>query len=289
MGVGVVVGSPAEKGGIQKGDLLRAVDDEPVGPGSQHVTPDEVAVLLRGDVDTEVTLTIAGRLRDHDLNLQRAPLSTQSVRSKLVKASGSTSEKGEQRTVGVIKVPSFSKNAAASVKGAAQGLIDQGAQALIIDLRGNVGGYFPAGVDLAKELLGADQSIVSVNDRNGAGTEYRTETLGAIPDVPLVLLVDRNTASAAEVFAAALQENGRAQIVGEQTYGKGLVQTIARLQDGSALVVTVATYKTPQGNDINKIGIEPDVVVKCAPTDDVKCVPLSFFGGKVFKDVDVEM
>ena len=97
-------------------------------------------------------------------------------------------------------------------------------------------------------------------------------------DVPLILLVDRNTASAAEVFTAALQENARALVVGEKTYGKGLVQTIARLQDGSALVVTVARYETPLGRDINRVGIQPDVVVKCAPLDDLECVPQSLFG-----------
>mmetsp|Transcript_405 Transcript_405/g.760 ORF Transcript_405/g.760 Transcript_405/m.760 type:complete len:122 (+) Transcript_405:49-414(+) len=115
------------------------------------------------------------------------------------------------------------------------------------------------------------------------------ETDESIPDVPLVLLVDKNTASAAEVFAAALQDNGRAQIVGEQTYGKGLVQTIARLQDGSALVVTVATYKTPLDRNINQIGIQPDVRVSCKVAEDVKCVPLQLFGGKIFKPVDVKI
>merc|ERR1712216_27769 len=182
---------------------------------------------------------------------------------KLVQTNGRAQERGEPRMVGVIKLPVFAKNTPTQVKGAVVGLIKEGAQALIIDLRGNVGGYFPAGVDLAKELLPSESMIVSVNDRNGAGTEYRTDAIGSVLEIPVVLLVDHNTASAAEVFAAALQENGRAQVVGEQTYGKGLVQTIARLQDGSALVVTVATYKTPLGNDINKVGIQPDVSVSC--------------------------
>merc|ERR1712216_656451 len=107
---------------------------------------------------------------------------------KLVQTNGRAQERGEPRMVGVIKLPVFAKNTPTQVKGAVVGLIKEGAQALIIDLRGNVGGYFPAGVDLAKELLPSESMIVSVNDRNGAGTEYRTDAIGSVLEIPGVLL-----------------------------------------------------------------------------------------------------
>jgi len=147
----------------------------------------------------------------------------------------------------------------------------QGAQGVVLDLRGNVGGSFPAAVLLAKELLAQDQTIVYAVDRTGEKSEYRTEAQGAQPVVPLAVLVDKATASAAEVLTAALQENGRAKVVGSTTFGKGLVQTIAPLSDGSALVITVSKYETPLGNNINKVGITPDVpCVRCvaAVTDE---------------------
>lgn len=143
-----------------------------------------------------------------------------------------------------------------------------GADQLVIDLRGNLGGSFETAVAIAGYLLPAGDRVVSVQRRVGAPEEFECVEDGFFPaEMPIRVLVDRNTASAAEVLAAALRENGRAELVGEPTYGKGLVQTVQRLQDGSAVEITVARYLTPNGVSINKRGLEPDVRAPPATAD----------------------
>lgn len=137
---------------------------------------------------------------------------------------------------------------------------------MVVDLRGNTGGSFPAGVELARDLLGAGE-IVRVADAQGVrdilDADY-PHPLIVPSDVPIALLVDKGTASAAEVFAAALHDNGRASIVGDSTYGKARVQTIVELSDGGAVLVSTAKYLTPNGEDIQGVGIVPD---KALPMD----------------------
>eukprot|EP00286_Rhodomonas_abbreviata_P025405 CAMPEP_0181297370 /NCGR_PEP_ID=MMETSP1101-20121128/5203_1 /TAXON_ID=46948 /ORGANISM="Rhodomonas abbreviata, Strain Caron Lab Isolate" /LENGTH=623 /DNA_ID=CAMNT_0023402301 /DNA_START=145 /DNA_END=2016 /DNA_ORIENTATION=- len=261
-----ISGSPAEKAGLKKGDVITKVGSVVVGQkGGGASTPDDCAALLRGTPGTDVTISVKGALRDRQLTLTREVLASRRVSSKLADLQGTQ--------VGVIKIPSFSQDTSAQVVAAGGTLLEKGVAGIVLDLRGNVGGYFPAAVELGRELLPQDMTIVSVRDNAGDTSSYRTEVTGQLSIVPLAVLVDKNTASAAEVLVAALKENARATVVGEPTFGKGLIQTIAKLQDGSALVVTVARYQTPLNNDINKVGITPDVKAECGKDEDVKCIP----------------
>jgi carboxyl-terminal processing protease len=131
-------------------------------------------------------------------------------------------------------------------------------------LRNNPGGYFPAGVDVARLFLKGSRPIVYVVDKNGIQDEIDSGGDGLILNEPLVVLVNKATASASEILAGALQDSGRAKLVGQQTFGKGVVQTVTPLSDGSGLAVTVARYETPAHKNINKIGITPDVKSDCA-------------------------
>lgn len=133
-----------------------------------------------------------------------------------------------------------------------------GVSCRVIDLRDNAGGFFRAGVDTASLFLPAGKSEVSVINKNGVSDSFKTEKDGLDTTNPLFLLVNGNTASASEIMTGALKDNGRATVVGERTFGKGVVQTVSALPDGSGIAVTIARYETPNKIDINKKGIEVD-------------------------------
>lgn len=137
-----------------------------------------------------------------------------------------------------------------------------GATRFVLDLRDNGGGVFPSAVAVARQWLPPARDVVLIADANGVRDSYESDA-GALapPTAPLTVLVNRGTASAAEVLAGALRDNGRAVVAGEPTFGKGLIQTVVPLSDGSALAVTVARYQTPAGDDINKVGIPPDLAL----------------------------
>ena len=208
--------------------------------------------------------------------LKRAVLAQGAVEAR-------AAERADGKRIGVLTVPLFS----APVAGGGGGGTLESMQAalaeeplvsapeLLVDLRGNLGGHFPSGVEAAKLFLPADAMVVATVDRTGKPSPMLTFAPGPYANQgrPTYVLVDRGTASAAEVFAAALQGNRAAKVVGEQTYGKGLVQSIQKLTDNSAVVLTVAKYRTPKGEDINGKGITPNLPVACAPRSDaVACL-----------------
>jgi carboxyl-terminal processing protease len=153
----------------------------------------------------------------------------------------------------------FSANASQEVGQAIKKLQTQGAKAYILDLRNNPGGLLQAGIDIARLWLPEGTIVYTVN-RQGIQDSFTAEG-EALTDAPLVVLVNQGTASASEILAGALQDNGRAILVGEKTFGKGLIQSLFELSDGAGLAVTVAKYETPSHKDIHKLGIVPDQVV----------------------------
>jgi carboxyl-terminal processing protease len=263
--------SPAKTSGIQAGDVFVQVDGTDFAVGA---TPDDVALKLRGPKGSRVGVVMERNGKQLDYILTREPITITAVRSYLSNMSG-------VGKVGVVRIKSFSGTTAKIVSEKLADLKNKGAQAFVIDVRGNPGGLLPGGVDTAALFLEESQPIVFVVDKKGTIDSQSSLSTGPeVDDRPLIVLVDSNTASAAEVFTAALKENQRALIVGEQTFGKGIVQTIRPLTDNhGGVAITVARYETPQHHDINKQGIPVDVSapVDCSKEDATACLKASMF------------
>lgn len=248
--VAPLAGSPADRAGIQPLDRITKIDGTP----TSELTLDEAATRMRGRAGTSVTLTLEREGRDapEEILLVRDRIELNPVYAEL--QSGP-----DNLPLGYIRLSQFSANATAEVTRAIERLEKQGAAAYVLDLRNNPGGLLQAGIEIARLWLDSGTIVYTVNRQGILGS---FEASGqALTDDPLIVLVNKGTASASEILAGALQDNGRAQLVGEKTFGKGLIQSLFDLSDGSGLAVTVAKYETPNHTDINKLGIAPDRVV----------------------------
>ena len=164
-----------------------------------------------------------------------------------------------ENNIGYIRLTQFSANAAQEIAHAVVKLQEKGAESYILDLRNNPGGLLQSGVEVARLWLNEGTVVYTVNRQGTLGSF--DSNASAVTDAPLVVLVNSGTASSSEILAGALQDNERALLVGEKTFGKGLIQSLFELPDGAGLAVTVAKYETPSHKDINKLGIKPDRVV----------------------------
>jgi carboxyl-terminal processing protease len=245
-----IAGSPADKAGIQPLDRILKIDGTP----TSELSLDEAATKMRGPAGTAVILTLGreGRESPQDIELVRDRIALNPVYAEL--QSGP-----ENLPVGYIRLSQFSANATDEVSNAIERLEKQGAAAYILDLRNNPGGLLQAGIEIARLWIDSGTIVYTVNRQGVLGS---FDAYGqALTDDPLIVLVNKGTASASEILAGALQDNGRAKLVGEKTFGKGLIQSLFDLSDGSGLAVTVAKYETPNHTDIHKMGIVPDRVV----------------------------
>lgn len=241
-----VDGSPAAAAHLLPRDRILAIDGIP----TRDLTLDEAASYMRGPVGSAVTLTyVRNDQAPAEVTLVRAVVNLNPVTAKLMQPS-------DQLTVGYIRLSQFNANAVDEVTAAVNQFEQAGANAYILDLRNNPGGLLSAGINLARLWLEAGTVVYTV-DRGGVLDSY--EAYGpALTSDPLIILVNEGTASASEILAGALQDNHRATLVGTTTFGKGLIQSLFDLSDGSGLVVTVAKYETPAHHDINHSGIYPD-------------------------------
>lgn len=243
-----IAGSPAEKAGIQPGDRILEID----GKSTQGFSLDEAAARMRGTIGSLVVLTVShdGQpQKEYDLVRDRIELNPVTTELRTT----------DHHRVGYIRLTQFNANASSEVASAILKLEKQKADSYILDLRNNPGGLLQAGIDIAKLWIQDGTIVYTVNRQGALGTYEATES--ALTSDPLVVLVNPGTASASEILAGALQDNGRAKLIGEKTFGKGLIQSLFDLSDGSGLAVTVARYETPNHHDINKLGITPDEVV----------------------------
>ena len=248
-----IAGSPAEQAGIKPKDRILAID----GVVTDQITIDEAAARMRGPIGTSVTLKVLSQGQEaKEITLVRDRISLNPVTAELRSQPGS-------KPVGYIRLNQFNANAAKELANAIISLEKQGADAYILDLRNNPGGLLQAGIDIARLWLDKGTIVYTVN-RQGIIGSFDT-TGPALTQDPLVVLVNKGTASASEILAGALQDNHRAQLVGEKTFGKGLIQSLFELSNGSGLAVTVAKYETPNHHDINKLGITPDQEVTWQP------------------------
>ncbi len=251
--VAPIAGSPADKAGIQPRDRILEIN----GTLSSTFTLDEAAARMRGGVGTTVTLKIQAKDGEaKSVELIRDRIALNPVYAVLDSQPNSSA-------VGYIRLTQFSANAKTEVESAINRLEAQGAKSYVLDLRNNPGGLLQAGIEIARLWLDEGTVVYTVNRQ---GTLGSFEAGGqALTKAPLVVLVNQGTASASEILAGALQDNGRAKLVGEKTFGKGLIQSLFDLTDGSGLAVTVAKYETPNHHDIHKLGISPDLQVALEP------------------------
>ena len=257
--VDVFAGSPAEKAGLLAGDVLVSVD----GNSTTGKTVDEVAGLVRGESGTKVTVVVQadGTGPERTYEITRADVPLQPVTWTLVPGS----------TTALIRLDQFSNGAADDVVKALRDARKAGAERIVLDLRGNPGGYVNEAVGVASQFL---KSGVVYIERNAAGDQVKHDVSpdGVATDLPLVVLVDGSTASSSEIVSGALQDAGRAKIVGATTYGTGTVLGEFELSDGSALRIGTVEWLTPDGRRIWHEGIAPDVAV-ALPKDVVGVTP----------------
>ncbi|BCX13307.1 MAG: carboxyl-terminal processing protease [Thermosynechococcus sp.] len=245
-------GSPAAQAGIQPRDRILAIDGVPTA----KLSLDEAAERMRGTAGSVVHLLLQrGNEAPQELILHRGHIEINPVTAEVRQVQG--------HTVGYIRLSQFSAMAPTEMRKAIQMLEQQGAEAYILDLRNNPGGLLQAGVEIAQLWLDSGVIVYTV-DRQGI-IDSLNASGGALTHDPLVVLVNSGTASASEILAGALQDHGRARLVGDRTYGKGSIQSLFSLSDGSGLAVTIAHYETPNHHNINKVGIEPDRRVLDAP------------------------
>jgi len=245
-----IAGTPADRAGIQPGDRIVKIHDML----TQQMTLMEAVQRLRGPAGSKVTLTI---LRHESPGPFQVTLTREVVALKPVKLVTL------EQSIGYIKIVSFSEQSGRDLQQAVQTLAKKGVKGVIVDLRGNNGGLFNESIRAAELFLDEGQPIVSTASRHkNEAAHYEATHPGSLVKVPMIVLVNGGSASASEIVAAALQDLKRALIVGSKTYGKGSVQTIIPLKDGSALRLTTARYVTPAGRSIDGVGIQPDLVIR---------------------------
>jgi carboxyl-terminal processing protease len=241
--------TPARDAGLERGDIIRAIDGKPV----EEMTTDEAVARIKGPEGTEVEIGIERDGALQEFTITRATIDLPNLRARMA-----------EDDLGYVRLYGFARGAADQVRSKVDALIDKGVEGIVLDLRDNGGGLFSEAIDVASVFI-ENGKIVLYRERSSPQVTYEAEG-NAFEELPLVVLVNEGTASASEIVAGALQERERAILVGMTTYGKGSVQEVVPLSDQSALKLTTAAYLTPDGNDIDGEGIEPDVEVNAEPS-----------------------
>jgi carboxyl-terminal processing protease len=244
----VFKGSPAEGAGIEVGDTIVSVD----GRSLAGLDSTSATALIKGPEGSEVTVGVRGSKggKVRQAHITRAQISLPVVSSKLETVGG--------KKLGYAHLTSFSEGAHVALRRAVRKLQRQGAEGLVLDLRGNGGGLLEEAVSTASIFLPKGETVVSTDSRSEGHAVYKTAG-GNLPALPIVVLIDRNTASAAEILTAALADDAGAKTVGTRSYGKGVFQQEIDLSNGGALKLTVGEYFTPDGTNLAGKGIHPDV------------------------------
>ena len=241
-----IKGSPAEKAGIQAGDLILTVDGVDYSADEMTIASNKI----KGEEGTTVTIEVLRGTETKKYELKREKVKVNQVEGKVL-----------SNNIGYINFTSFDETTADDFKAKFEELNKQGIKSLIIDLRNNGGGIVDQALQIADYVADKDSVILYEVDKNNKETVKKAKT-DPIINMPIIILTNENTASASEILAGALKDLGKAKTVGTTTYGKGVIQQILKLSDGSGLKVTIEEYQTPNRNKIHKIGIAPDEEVK---------------------------
>ena len=247
----VIIDGPSDRAGLRGDDQISAINDRDVkdiiAGAPLDVQQSRIHKLLRGDPGTKVKLAIVRSKASIDpIVVTRATIKQPSVFAKLLPGD-----------IGYAQLSVFGQNTGSELNAALTRLQNEGAKAYVLDLRYNGGGYLNAAIDVSSKFIPSGP-IVTVRSRAGQNTEYDAENVAVDPR-PLAVLVNAYTASASEITAGAIEDSGVGTLIGTKTFGKGVVQTIFPLRDGSAVKITTARYFTPNGHDINSIGIQPQI------------------------------
>lgn len=240
-------GSPAQKVGLKSGDVIRQVD-------GKDVTGEDLSTVvsrMKGEAGTKVKLTIAreGVQKDMEFSITRAEIESETVSFELLDGN-----------IGYIAISAFEEVTKKQFRDALEQLEQQGEKGLIIDLRDNGGGLLSTAIDMLDRLL-PEGVVVYTMDKRGTKQEYTSDDKESF-DKPVAILVNGNSASASEVFSGAMQDYDKAVLIGTTTFGKGIVQSVFDLSDGTALKLTTSKYYTPKGRNIHETGLKPDVEVE---------------------------
>ncbi len=247
-----IEGSPAEAAGLQAGDIILEVD----GESTQGMTVDELASTIRGPRGTNVTLTVIhpGTELPVDIAIERNRIEVPSVTWRML-----------PDDVALVQLASFAERSSEEMQQALNEVQEEGAQAVILDLRNNPGGLLNEAVGIASQFLEEGTPVLIEEDRADARKVTEARAGGVALDIPLTILVNLNTASSAEIVSGAMQDAGRAQVLGVPTIGTGTVLTTFPLEDGARLLLGTSQWRTPSGRLIRETGIEPDVEVVLPP------------------------
>ncbi len=253
--ISTLAGSPAEEAGILSGDKIDKVD----GISCSDLGLANTASKLRGESGTKVLVQITS-ISDvsKEIDLERRSVDLRPVRTKRLR--------DDSHTIGYLRITQFSESVPDKIEEALQELKDKEVEGVILDLRNNSGGLVSSGIAVAESFL-SEQPIVETKDRNGIKDAIISQK-NTFFDGPMVTLVNKGTASASEILAGSLQDNKRSILMGKQTYGKGLIQSLKSLGEDSGIAITVASYLTPQGNNIQGLGITPDKILDLPEAND---------------------
>lgn len=245
-------GSPAEKAGLEPGDFVYMVD----GKTTSDMTLFEAITTIRGEKGTTVELTIirAGVNEPIILKITRDTVNVPSLESEFVEHDG--------KNIQIISIYQFGDNTLEAFSEAVRNALLERPDGIILDMRENGGGYLDVSVNVLSEFLSEEEKAVIVKKKNSGNEVLYTSGNGKLADIKMVVLVDEGSASASEIVAGALQDYKRAVLIGEKTFGKGSVQELSTLEDGSSLRMTIAKWYTPNDRSIDETGIEPDIKIE---------------------------
>lgn len=238
-------GSPAADAGVVSGTALLSVN----GESPQNLGLEATASRLRGEIGSQVVVTLQSPDGEiEDVTLERRSVDLRPVRTRRLR--------NELHTLGYLRITQFSEGVPQQVNEALNELSDKDIEGLVLDLRNNSGGLVSSGLAVADTFL-SNQPIVETKDRDGISNSI-SSSQETLYDGPMITIVNDGTASASEILAGALQDNGRSLLIGSNTFGKGLIQALTNLSDNSGIAITVASYITPNGKEIQNFGIDPD-------------------------------
>lgn len=242
--------SPAEKAGLKAGDIILAVNNK----ATANMSIEDIVRMVRGEVGTTAKITIRRGSERMDISVKREEITSPDIETQI------------KNEIGIIKLSRFGTDSAAKVRAAAEDMKHQNVKGVILDLRGNGGGYLQTGIDVAGVWLN-DKDVVSEKGKSNNPKTLKSGKQAILNGMPTVVLIDSSSASASEIVAGALKDHQAATLIGEKSFGKGSVQEMIDLPKGDMLKVTVANWYTPKGKNISKEGIEPDKKVELSSDD----------------------